>query len=92
MVDDLFVGLVVRELGLVAGEEFAMMLDFWGRAELFPIGLNGADAVGADGDDFLDLCVCVRFRDWLSASCWKTRSLPRRRAGSPVHFSLRRTP
>ena len=23
-----------------------------------------------------------------SASCWKTRSLPRRRAGSPVHFSL----
>ena len=32
--------------------------------------------------------------DWVSvsrfcsASCWKTKSFPRRRAGSPVHFSF----
>ena len=61
MVDDLFIGLVVRELGLVAGEEFAVMLDFWGRAELFPIGLNSAHAVRADGDDLLDLLRLHRF-------------------------------
>ncbi len=32
-----------------------MVLDFRGRAVLLPVFLDGADAVGADGDDLLDL-------------------------------------
>jgi hypothetical protein len=61
------------------------------RAVFLPVFLDGADAVGADGDDLFDF-VCSRASRLASASCWKSRSLPRRRTGSPVHFSLRRTP
>ena len=38
----------------MAREELAVVLDFgWGTV-FFPVFLDGADAVGADGDDFLD--------------------------------------
>ena len=36
--------------------------------------------------------LCRRVSRLLSASCPNARSLPKRRAGSPVHFSLRSTP
>ena len=39
----------------MAGHEFAVVFDFGGDAELAPVGGDGADAVGADGDDLLDL-------------------------------------
>ena len=38
----------------MAGEEFAVMLDFRGRAEVLPVFLDSAHAMRADGDDFLD--------------------------------------
>jgi hypothetical protein len=39
----------------VAGHELAVVLDLGGDAEVAPVGGDGADAVGADGDDLLDL-------------------------------------
>ncbi len=38
----------------MAGHEFAVVLDFGGNAELAPVVRDGADAVGADGDDLLN--------------------------------------
>ena len=37
-----------------AGKEFAVVFDFGWGAEFFPVFLDGANAVGADGDDLLD--------------------------------------
>ena len=39
----------------MAGEEFGVVFDVGGGAEVAPVGGDGADAVGADGDDLLDL-------------------------------------
>ncbi len=39
----------------VAGEEFGVVFDVRGDAEFAPVIGDGADAVGADGDDLLDL-------------------------------------
>ena len=46
---------------LVAGEELGVVLDFRRSAEFFPVFLDGADAVGADGDDFLHLVLLEGF-------------------------------
>ena len=45
---------LMRDFVLVAGQKLAVVLNFRGRAVLFPVLLDGADAVRADGDDFLD--------------------------------------
>ena len=44
-----------------AGEEFAVMLDLRWCAIFLPVFLDGADAVGADGDDLLYLVLCQGF-------------------------------
>ena len=46
----------------MAGQEFAVVLDLGRGAVLLPVFLNGADAVRADGDDFLDFVLREVFK------------------------------
>ena len=45
----------------VPGEEFAVVFDFGWGTEFFPVFLDGADAVGADGDDLFDFVLREAF-------------------------------
>ncbi len=80
-----------RKFVRVTGQELAVVLDSGGVPYSFQSSWMVRTQWGQMVTIFLTL-FCARVSRLASASCWKRRSLPRRRTGSPVHFSLRSTP
>ena len=94
IVEDHFVPALcpLRQLRLQAGQQFAVMLNLERRAEFLPIRRRWCARNAGRWTPAWSPSLHSAVSMLASATCEKSRSLPRRRAGSPVHFSLRSTP